>query len=76
MNKRNALRRSGLFLRLLPVLIVLVTFGLVAAVLTLWVGSGTLYGSVHGLLWSIGGSMALGVLVGLLLEVWTPRVEW
>ena len=56
-------------------LLVLVTFGIVAAGLTLWLGSGTLYASVHGLLWSIAGSMALGVLVGLLLDIWSPRVE-
>lgn len=57
-------------------LLVLVTFGAVAAVLGLIVGSGgSLYASAHGLAWSIGGSVALGLLAGLLLDAWTPRVE-
>ena len=57
-------------------LLVLLTFGVVAAVLTLTAGGiGSLYASAHGLAWSIGGSIALGVLTGLLLVLWTPRVE-
>ena len=57
-------------------LLVLLTFGVVAAVLTMTVSdNGSLYASAHGLVWSIGGSVALGLLSGLLLDVWTPRVE-
>jgi Kef-type K+ transport system membrane component KefB len=57
-------------------LLVLLTFGGVAAALSMTVSDqGSLYASAHGLVWNIGGSMALGLLAGLLLDVWTPRVE-
>jgi Kef-type K+ transport system membrane component KefB len=55
---------------------VLVAFGVVAAALTLTVVEGaSVYASVYGLIWSLGGSVALGVLTGLLLDAWAPRVE-
>lgn len=55
---------------------VLVAFGVVAAALTLTVVEGaSVYASIYGLIWSIGGSVALGVLTGLLLDAWAPRVE-
>jgi Kef-type K+ transport system membrane component KefB len=57
-------------------MLVLLTFGVVAAGLTLSTGGfASLYFSVHGLVWSVGGAVALGVLAGLLLEAWSPRVE-
>jgi Kef-type K+ transport system membrane component KefB len=57
-------------------MLVLLTFGVVAAMLTLTTGVGaSAYASVHGLLWGIVGSCALGLLAGLLLDAWTPRVE-
>ena len=57
-------------------MLVLLTFGVVAAGLTLATGGlASVYVSVHGLLWSVGGAVALGLLSGLLLEAWSPRVE-
>ncbi|HXH25045.1 MAG TPA: cation:proton antiporter [Vicinamibacterales bacterium] len=55
-------------------LLVLVTFGIVSAALT-WGSGGSAYASAHALFWSTAGSVALGVLAGLLLELWAPRVE-
>ena len=57
-------------------MLVLLTFGVVAAVLTLTTLEGaSAYSSIYGVIWSIGGAAALGVLAGLLLQAWSPRVE-
>jgi Kef-type K+ transport system membrane component KefB len=59
---------------------VLVVFGVVTAGLTLldspghgWLFSG--YRAVHGLLWTTAGSVALGALVGLLMDAWAARAK-
>jgi Kef-type K+ transport system membrane component KefB len=59
---------------------VLVAFGLVTAGLTLvdpagasWLSSG--YRAIHGLLWTTVGSMALGALLGLLMDFWATRAK-
>ena len=59
---------------------VLVMFGVVTAGLTLfdstghsWLSSG--YRAVHGLLWTTIGSVALGALLGLLMDFWATRAK-
>jgi Kef-type K+ transport system membrane component KefB len=60
---------------------VLVMFGLVTAGLTLfdpastngWTTAG--YRAVHGLLWTTAGSVALGALLGLLMDFWAARAK-
>jgi Kef-type K+ transport system membrane component KefB len=59
---------------------VLVMFGVVTAGLTLfdsagqgWLWSG--YRAVHGLLWTTVGSVALGALLGLLMDFWAARAK-
>jgi Kef-type K+ transport system membrane component KefB len=59
---------------------VLVMFGVVTAGLTLfdsagqsWLASG--YRAVHGLLWTTLGSVALGALLGLLMDFWATRAK-
>ena len=59
---------------------VLAVFGLVTATLTLvespgqgWFASA--YRATHGLLWSTAGSVALGILVGLLMDFMAARVK-
>lgn len=59
---------------------VLVMFGIVTAGLTLvesagqgWLPAG--YRAVHGLLWTTAGSIALGSLVGLLMDFWAARAK-
>jgi Kef-type K+ transport system membrane component KefB len=59
---------------------VLVMFGIVTAALTLvdssgqgWIAAG--YRAVHGLLWTTIGSIALGALVGLLMDFWATRAK-
>jgi Kef-type K+ transport system membrane component KefB len=59
---------------------VLVTFGIVTAGLTLvdsadqsWLLSG--YRAIHGLLWTTVGSVALGALLGLLMDLWAKRAK-
>jgi Kef-type K+ transport system membrane component KefB len=59
---------------------VLVMFGVVTAGLTLfdstgqsWLDSG--YRAVHGLLWTTIGSIALGALLGLLMDFWATRAK-
>ncbi len=59
---------------------VLVMFGLVSAGLTLVdsMGDGWLFSSyraVHGLLWTTIGSVALGALLGLLMDFWAARAK-
>ncbi|MEX2303570.1 MAG: cation:proton antiporter [Bryobacterales bacterium] len=59
----------------------LVTFSIVAASIELASGPGgasfwsTLYGSVHSLLWTLLGSVALGFLVGLMLVGWATKIS-
>ncbi|MGE3519924.1 MAG: cation:proton antiporter, partial [Vicinamibacterales bacterium] len=59
---------------------VLVMFGVVTAGLTLfdpagqgWLSSG--YRAVHGLLWTTVGSVALGTLLGLVMDLWAVRAK-
>jgi Kef-type K+ transport system membrane component KefB len=59
---------------------VLVVFGVVTAGLTLfdatgqgWIASG--YRAVHGLLWTTIGSVALGALLGLMMDFWAMRAK-
>ena len=59
---------------------VLVMFGVVTAGLTLfdspgegWLSSG--YRSIHGLLWTTMGSVALGGLLGLAMDLWATRAK-
>jgi Kef-type K+ transport system membrane component KefB len=55
--------------------LVLITFSVVAAVLTFVAGQGgSPYASIHSLLWSTLASVALGALVGLALDFWSSRV--
>ena len=59
---------------------VLAMFGLVTAGLTLVesVGGGVvaaIYRASHGLLWTTLGSVALGVLIGLLVDLWASRAK-
>lgn len=60
--------------------LVLLAFGIASAVLTLvgpspdaWWHIG--YRAVHGLLWTTIGSVALGVLLGLVIDVWAARAK-
>ena len=59
---------------------VLIVFGIVTAVLTFfsastesWMVTG--YRAVHGLAWTILGSIALGALVGVATDLWATRVK-
>jgi Kef-type K+ transport system membrane component KefB len=59
---------------------VLVMFGIVSAGLTLidssepsWLAAG--YRAIHGLLWTTLGSIALGALLGLLMDFWATRAK-
>jgi Kef-type K+ transport system membrane component KefB len=59
---------------------VLVMFGIVTAGVTLfestsggWLSSA--YRAVHGLLWTTLGSVALGALIGLLMDFWATRAK-
>ncbi len=59
---------------------VLVMFGIVTAGLTLlesssqgWLAAG--YRATHGLLWTTVGSVALGALLGLLMDLWAARAR-
>jgi Kef-type K+ transport system membrane component KefB len=59
---------------------VLVTFGLVTAVLTLFEASGdgwlwAGYRATHGLLWTTLGSVALGAVLGLLMDLMAIRAK-
>jgi Kef-type K+ transport system membrane component KefB len=59
---------------------VLLTFGVVSAALTLadgtaqgWVS--TIYRASHGLIWTTAGSIALGLLLGLLMDLMAGRAK-
>ena len=59
---------------------VLIVFGLISALLTFmmpspetWLMTG--YRAVHGLAWTILGSIALGALVGVATDLWATRVK-
>lgn len=59
---------------------VLLMFGIVTAGLTLaessgqgWLAAG--YRALHGLLWTTVGSVALGALIGLLMDFWAARAK-
>lgn len=58
---------------------VLVAFGIITAGLTLlspsesWLWTG--YRAVHGLAWTVLGSIALGALVGVATDLWASRVK-
>lgn len=59
---------------------VLITFGLVTAVLTLFEASGdgwlwAGYRATHGLLWTTLGSVALGAVLGLLMDLMAIRAK-
>ena len=59
---------------------VLVMFGIVTAALTLTEATGqswlyTGYRALHGLLWTTVGSVALGALLGLLMDLWAVRAR-
>lgn len=59
---------------------VLIVFGIITATLTLltpspdtWLWNG--YRAVHGLAWTLLGSLALGALVGVATDLWATRVK-
>jgi Kef-type K+ transport system membrane component KefB len=59
---------------------VLIVFGIISALLTFfmpspesWLTTG--YRAVHGLLWTLLGSVALGALVGVATDLWATRVK-
>jgi Kef-type K+ transport system membrane component KefB len=59
---------------------VLVSFAIVSAVLTLVDGSGEAwlslgYRASYGLIWTIVGSVALGILLGLCMDFWAARAR-
>jgi Kef-type K+ transport system membrane component KefB len=63
-------------------MVVLIAFGIIAAIVTLFGGpaaggglASLLYSSVFGLVWGVLGSLALGAVLGLLLDVWADRVS-
>ena len=73
---RGPVTEALLALLALNNVLVLLTFGVVAAVLTFAVDAGASpYASIHGLLWSTLASVALGLLVGLALDLWSGRVQ-
>lgn len=73
---RGPITEALLALLALNNVLVLITFSVVAAILTFAVGSGgSLYGSIHALLWTTLASVALGALVGLALDLWSGRVR-
>jgi Kef-type K+ transport system membrane component KefB len=73
---RGPMTEALLALLALNNVLVLLTFGVIAAVLTFVAGGGVSpYASVHGLLWSTLASAALGVLVGIGLDLWAARMR-
>lgn len=73
---RGPITEALLALLALNNVLVLITFSVVAAILTFAVGTGgSLYASAHALLWTTLASLALGALVGLALDLWSIRVR-
>ncbi len=61
-------------------MIVLLAFGGISAFLTLFGGAGEElllqgYRALHGLLWTTVGSVALGIVMGLLVDSWAARAK-
>jgi Kef-type K+ transport system membrane component KefB len=59
---------------------VLAVFGIITALLTIfmpspesWLSTG--YRAVHGLVWTLVGSVALGALIGVATDLWATRVK-
>lgn len=82
-NARGPLTDRLLALIALNNMYVLMTFGVVTAALTLATYAGEswwllAYRALYGLGWSTAGSIALGVLLGVLLDLWAGRArrEW
>jgi Kef-type K+ transport system membrane component KefB len=74
-DSRGPLTDAVLALLAMNNMLVLTTFGVVAAVLTFAGGpAASASSSLHALLWSVFGSIALGVLAGLALDAWVRRV--
>jgi Kef-type K+ transport system membrane component KefB len=74
-DSRGPLTDAVLALLAMNNMLVLTTFGIVAALLTFVSGPSTsAYPPLHALGWSVFGSIALGVLAGLLLDAWVRRV--
>jgi Kef-type K+ transport system membrane component KefB len=75
-HSRGPLTDTLLALLALNNMLVLTAFGIVSAVLMLVTGPApSAYASIHTLVWGIFGSIALGVLAGLMLDWWGRRVE-
>lgn len=74
-DSRGPLTDAVLALLAMNNMLVLTTFGIVAAVLTFTGGPApSAASSLHALGWSVFGSIALGVLAGLALDAWVRRV--
>ena len=74
-DSRGPLTDAVLALLAMNNMLVLTTFGIVAAVLTFAGGPApSAASSLHALGWSMFGSIALGVLAGLALDAWVRRV--
>jgi Kef-type K+ transport system membrane component KefB len=59
---------------------VLIAFGLVSAGLTLFAGGqpgwiAPIYRAVHGLAWTVAGSIALGAVLGVATDLWAARAK-
>jgi len=57
---------------------VLVVFGVIAATIDLVAIGGTgatVYASAYAVVWNVSGSIALGLILGLLLDAWSGRVR-
>jgi Kef-type K+ transport system membrane component KefB len=74
-DSRGPLTDAVLALLAMNNMLVLTTFGIVAAALTFAGGPSSAYPSLHALGWSVFGSIALGVLAGLALDAWVRRVQ-
>lgn len=75
-DSRGPLTDTLLALLALNNMLVLSAFGIVSATLMLVSGTASSpYASIHALIWGIFGSIALGVLAGLMLDAWGRRVE-
>jgi Kef-type K+ transport system membrane component KefB len=77
---RGPLTERLLVLIALNNMCVLIAFGVASAVINVSLVSGagwlaTGYRAAHGLAWSVVGSIALGVLLGLALDLWSSRTR-